>query len=128
MEYNPIIYKNCPHPFYWKVRFSGGIIISQYTDDGTEILYKEVLDKVDNGGVVESVEWYPTYKGLPVFVQEIDFTWQRPIVFRRNRIKMDGSPLATVFAIGWQATIANKNYKSVMYIDLSSDRIVVSQD
>jgi hypothetical protein len=126
MEYNPTILKVSGRPFYWKVNFADGTIISEYTKEGKEILYKEVLDKINNGGAVSSVEWYPTYEGLPVFKQIIS-EGQRPVVFRRNKIKGTGERV-TIYAIGWQSTINGKNQKSITYIDLPRDTILITSE
>jgi hypothetical protein len=124
MEFNPIIFKACPYPFYWKVTFSDGISICEYKDNGEVVLFKEVIDKINLGGVAEVIEWYPTYKGLPVFTQRLE-SWQRPVLFKRHKLRMDGSGQTTLFALGWQATIGGQNYKSIMYIDLPNDTILL---
>ena len=131
MEYNPKIAKACPHPYYWIARFADGEEVAQYTKEGEEVLYREVLDRLESGRGLSFIEWHPTTKGLPIFRQEIDSTWQRPIVFRRHFKKMGfwtGEELEEriMFALGWQATINGKNYKSVIYIDAESGQILIT--
>lgn len=123
MEYNPVILSVSRRPFYWRVHFADGQTICEYDEKANEHLYKEVLDKVEGGGEVSSIDWYPTYEGLPMFSQELE-SWQRPVIFRRNKIRMDNSGREIIYAIGWQATVGGKNYKSITYIDLPNDTII----
>ena len=131
MECNPKIRLACPFPYYWIARFGDGEEVAQYTEDGQEALYQEVLDRLASGKGLSFVELRPTIKGLPIFRQEIDSTWQRPVLFRRHFKTMgllDDRLIKerVMFALGWQATIAGKNYKSITYIDVESGQVLIT--
>lgn len=132
MECNPKIAKACPYPYYWSAKFlADDEEVAQYTVNGEEVPYREVLNRLNAGKGLSFIEWRPTTKGLPIFRQEIDSTWQRPIVFRRHFKKMGfwtGEELEEriLFALGWQATIGGKNVKSILYIDAETGQILIS--
>lgn len=126
MEYNPRIKKACPHPYYWRAQFTDGGVISQYTDNGEEVLYREVLRRLKAGKGLLFIEWHPTSKDFPLFHQEIDSSWQRPVLFRRHFKPMDKRPETVLFCIGWQATINGKNYKSITYLDVKANQVLIT--
>lgn len=132
MQYNAKIAKACPHPYYWVAKFTDGEEVAQYTEDGKEVLYREVLNRLDSGKGLSYIELAPLRKGLPVYRQEIDSTWQRPIVFRRHFVKMgmfDGKKSERViFLLGWQATINGKNYKSILFIDPETGAVEIKSE
>lgn len=132
MEYNPKIAKVCPHPLYWVAKFTDGEEVAQYTADGIEVLYREVLNRLDSGKGLSFIAWVPTNRGKPAYIQHIDSSWQRPIVLRRHFIKvgdLNGKKAERVlFLLGWQATINNKNYKSVMFIDAETNDVEVKSE
>ncbi|GAJ06574.1 unnamed protein product, partial [marine sediment metagenome] len=77
--------------------------------------------------------WVPTKKGKPTYTQHIDSSWQRPIVYRRHFVKMgllDAQKKAekAIFLLGFQATIAGRNFKSVAYIDPETGSVEVKSD
>lgn len=132
MEYNPKIAEVCPHPYYWVAKFEDGEEVVQYTVDGREVLYREVLDRLQGKGL-SFVAWVPTEKGRPTYVQHIDSSWQRPVVLRRHFVKvgaLDGEKKSerTIFLLGWQATIAGRNYKSILYVDAETGNVEVQSD
>lgn len=129
-EYNPKIAKACPHPYYWVAHFTDGEEIAQYTADGQEVLYREVLNRLESGKGLLFIAWVPTQKGKPTYVQQIDSSWQRPIVLRRHFVTtgfIDGKEKGhrILFLLGWQATIAGKNYKSILFIDPQTGNVEV---
>lgn len=126
MEYNPKIAKACPHPYYWIARFTNGEEVAQYTTEGEEVLYREVLDRLDAGKGLSCIELRPLRKGLPLYRQEIDSSWQRPIIFRRHFVKPSTNEHRIMFALGWQATINGRNYKSVVYIDAETGQVLIT--
>lgn len=126
MEYNPKIAKACPFPYYWIARFTDGEEVAQYTKDGKEVLYREVLNRLDSGRGLSYIELRPLRKGLPLYRQEIDPPWQRPIIFRRHFVKPSTDEHRVTFALGWQATINGRNYKSVMYIDAETGQVLIT--
>ena len=133
MEYNPKIAKACPHPYYWLVKFEDGEEIAQYTESGEEVLYRAVLDRLQSGKGLSFIAWVPTQKGKPIYVQHIDSSWQRPIVYRRHFVKMGlltGEKKAekVIFLLGFQATIAGRNYKSIMLIDPETGSVEVKSE
>lgn len=130
MEYNPKIAKACPYQYYWLARFSDREEVAQYSINGEEVLYREVLDRLQAGKGLSFIAWIPTQKGKPTYVQYIDSSWQRPIVLRRHFVKvgvLDGEKKAerTIFLLGWQATINGRNYKSILFIDSETGNIEV---
>lgn len=126
MQYNAKIAKACPHTYYWVAQFSNNEIISQYTKDGTEVLYREVLNRLEAGKGLSCIEWVPLRKGLPLYRQEIDSSWQRPVIFRRHFVKPSTNEHRLMFALGWQATIGGRNYKSVLYIDSETGQVLIT--
>ena len=131
MEYNPKVQAVCPFCYYWRAKFEDGEEVAQYTQDGEEVLYREVLARLEAGKGLSFIELLPLYEGLPVYRQEIDSSWQRPVIFRRRfkRISLwDGREVEEriMFALGWQATISGKNYKSVLYIDADSGQVLIT--
>lgn len=132
-EYNPKIAKACPHPYYWLVRFEDGEEVAQYTADGKEVLYRAVLDRLQTGKGLSFIAWIPTQKGKPTYIQHIDSSWQRPIVYRRHFVKMgllDAQKKAekVIFLLGFQATIGGRNYKSIMFIDPETGSVEVRSE
>ena len=131
MEYNPKIQAACPFPYYWRAKFEDGEAVAQYTEDGEEVLYRKVLNHLEACKGLSFIELLPLQEGLPVFKQEIDSSWQRPVIFRRRFKKVgiwDGREVEerTMFALGWQATVNGKNYKSVIYIDVDSGQVLIT--
>jgi len=126
MEYNPKIVKACPFPYYWSAKFADGEEVAQYTAEGEEVLYQEVLNRLEVGKGLSFIELVPLRKGLPLYRQEIDSTWQRPIVFRRHFVKPSTNEHRLMFALGWQATISGKNVKSIIYIDPDKHQILIT--
>lgn len=126
MEYNPKIAKACPHTYYWIARFSDGEEVAQYTKDGIEVLYREVLNRLEAGKGLSYIELLPLRKGLPPYRQEIDSTWQRPVIFRRHFVKPSTNEHKVTFALGWQATIGGENIKSILYIDTETGQVLIT--
>lgn len=131
-EYNPKIAKACPHPYYWLAKFADGEQVAQYTDSGEEVLYREVLNRLQAGRGLSFIAWIPTQKGKPAYIQHIDSSWQRPIVLRRHFVKvglLDAKKKAekVLFLLGWQATIGGRNFKTIAYIDPTGDIEVKSE-
>jgi len=126
MECNPKIAKACPYNYYWLARFTDGEEVAQYTEHGREVLYQEVLNRLDTGKGLSFIALIPTRKGLPTYSQEIDSSWQRPIVFRRHFVKPSTNEHHLMFALGWQATINGKNYKSILYIDTETGQVLIT--
>jgi len=126
MQYNAKIAKACPHPYYWVAGFVDGEEVAQYTKDGVEVLYREILNRLEAGKGLLFVAWIPTKKDRPLYRQEIDSTWQRPVIFRRHFVKPSTNEHRLMFALGWQATINGKNIKSILYIDLEGSSILIT--
>ncbi|GAI62698.1 unnamed protein product, partial [marine sediment metagenome] len=100
---------------------------------GEEVLYRAVLDRLQSGKGLSFIAWVPTQKGKPAYIQHIDSSWQRPIVYRRHFVKMgllDAQKKAekVLFLLGWQATIAGRNYKSITYIDPETGNVEVRSE
>ena len=131
MEYNPKIQAACPFHYYWRAIFEDGEEVAQYTGEGQEVPYHEVLIRLEAGKGLSFIELLPVYEGLPVYRQAIDSSWQRPVIFRRRfkRVGLwDGHEVEEriLFALGWQATINDTNYKSVIYIDVDSGQVLIT--
>jgi len=124
MEYNPKVLKaildRSERPYFWRAAFNDGNIISEFTPDlkGTihEILYREVLERMETRGGLVAVSWVPCIEGLPTYVQHLE-SWQRPVIFRRHKLHIVSGENHIIYALGWQATIADRNYKSITYFD-----------
>ncbi|GAI02940.1 unnamed protein product, partial [marine sediment metagenome] len=74
-----------------------------------------------------------TEKDKPTYIQHIDSSWQRPIVYRRHFVKMgllDAQKKAekVIFLLGFQATIGGRNYKSIMFIDPETGNVEVKSE
>lgn len=133
MQYNAKIKKACPFPYYWVAGFEDEEEIAQYTEDGKEVLYREVLNRLEAGKGLSFIALVSTQEGKPTYIQYIDSTWQRPIVLRRHFLKvglLDAQKKSerTIFLLGWQATIAGRNYKSIMFIDPETDHVEVRSE
>lgn len=133
MESNPQVAKACPYPYYWVAHFSDGEEVTQYTADGQEVLYREVLNRLQSGKGLLFVAWVPTQKGKPIYVQQIDSSWQRPVVLRRHFVTtgyIDGKEKShkTIFLLGWQTTIASKNVKSILFIEPETGNVEIRSE
>jgi len=132
MEYNPEITKVCPYPYYWLVKFKDGGELAQYTETGGEVLYQEVLNRLQAGRGLSSVSWMPTHGDKPFYTQHIDSSWQRPIVLRRHfdtvHTRSGTVSKGLLLLLGWQATIAGRNYKSILFIDPETGSVEAQSD
>jgi len=131
VEYNPIIAKACPYPYYWLAEFRNGEKVAQYSDIGEEVLYREVLDGLEAGRELLYVAWIPVETDKPSYTLYLQ-SWQRPIVLRRHSDTVHtGTGIVdrkVLFLLGWQATIAQRNYKSIMFIDPETGSIEVKEE
>ena len=130
MESNPVnsesnlIAQRCPFEYFWLAHFQDGTDIAQFDDNGDEVLYREVLSKLETGAILDYISWVPIHSGSILYTQYYA-PWQRPIVLRRHTINLANEEQPVRFILGWQATIDGKNYKTIFVIDPATGTVEI---
>jgi len=130
--------------FPWLARFKDGSELPQFSKDGSENLFRKVLDRQDDLATFRvgpvTVDLYDgsfLIHGIKLTgsceVQAFD-EWgiderlpKRLIYFRRPTREMDIQSLRevrapyVVYGVGWQATIEGRNVKHVVFIHPNGD-------
>lgn len=99
------------HPEYiWKAEYQDGFSLLQYDTEGREHLFKEI-----DQDRLKVFSWVPRYGHGPIYSIKLQ-SYQRLIAFRRVAYTPSTGERKTIYALGWQATINGKNYKSINFI------------
>lgn len=95
--------------YYWKAEYENGSVLKQYDSNGEERNFNEIdQDRLD------TFSWISDDNVLPTYTIDLK-DWQRLIAFRRHVLRR-GNDRVMVYALGWQATINGRNYKTINYI------------
>jgi hypothetical protein len=117
----------------WTAVFKDSTIIKQFNEDGSENLFREVLDRQDGlrhfrvGKItVDLLDGSFLVDGVTLFGstsrEYSDETVKKRIIYFRittrvfNAATLQQNSVNFVYAIGWQATIDGKNVKHIMYL------------
>ena len=90
--------------FYWIAEFDDGSIIKQFTEDGEEVLYKEVLDNYNNLAYFSITDDVDTYTVdlvkwklfTPDKIYKSKGANPKLIYFRRNQVRMNMGPVQEI--------------------------------
>lgn len=114
------IAEKIPLDFFWVAEYKDGTYLFQF-EKGKENLFKDIDQKK-----LKKFWLLPTREGLSIYCLHLQ-PWQRLIFVRRNYLTNKGTK-ETVYLLGWQATINNKNYKSIQFIQPDKNKIDISDN
>jgi len=114
MECNPVLYS-------WVAVYNNGSSLSEFDGNGRH-LFKEIdQDKLDQLSWASSD---PTKTTYTVHIAP----WQRVILFRRHHFNERTGEDYVLYALGWQATIDGRNYKSILFIDPQTNTARITEN
>jgi len=110
--------EECTLAYVWIAEFRDGTLLGQFDSTGREVMYREVQNRIHDLLKLHLTSVDGDHR---VTVRLTD--GMRPICFRRHIRRMnsgkephsDGHEV--VYALGFQQTIRECNFKGVMYID-----------
>lgn len=110
--------RNYAHHYFWLAVLKDGRNIVQFKEDGTEVLFKEVMTELEKNNLAKFY-WIPINQGKNSHGITIG-EGERLIAIKRGYIRYKFSYIEErrmVYLLGVQKTINGENVKTILFID-----------